>query len=878
VAPDFGLVSVGSLGGHEVLDFDLLTSNGTYSHRVRVDLGIVAVPAQFGNGSRCGTTTAVLLLGDDFSGNKNLYMVYRTASGDSLTSVVIATDALTTVTDAGLAPSICCSSDATVFYVAYATTTANGYKVLKVSATGTVLATYTGTFAGLAGIWVENSSASANQAWVATTGTNGLQVVVLTNMVLTRTLTHNPGFPGADVVLGRESDTGAWFAYRMQTGTGNGNIVVGKLDPTTPASALAYRTFYGDNTGIPRAGVRWSIAHQPILINGRVYLTLIAATNNEDTGTWQTLDLTSWLGAFTQPMLVARGSTEATVPFLQPATATATTAGNGWLFSGMDWSRFDQDSGGSASGRDAALGLNRVTLSQPRSTLFGDSTVFSGSVPHVIQRGQCAELGFPFLAGVPGMDVANTGAGAVGIGSYQITACWRWTDDAGQIHRSSPAPVRTITVAGAGAVLSVYVTNPWLTEKEFGSVKIEVYSTDVGATGNLFLQQTVTPVFTDGYTAVTLNGSPILTSEILYTDGGVLANVHVSGDGGVATVGRRLWLASANTISASKLHITGEAPGFSDSAANNQPVLQLALPAGAGRIVALESLEDKLAVFCERGIFAIQDGGPDNIGVGPDFMAPYRVSDLGIAGPRAICRTDTGIAFCTAITGADAGLAGPWHLDRGLSLTYLGRAIRNHLDTAKTNPEMAFSAERQALFLTTGEGIVTLDMRVGKWSLWTVASALGTLRSIATVSGVLWSLANEPAPYTATNGIDVGDGNVTMTIATEDLPASGRGGLGWSRVRSVSTLGTRTSGAHTLTITAVLDQTTTLTSDPISQAASTSSTTWPANRQAPEWRLPQQKCSSLQVRLSATPAVAEWTAVELQIVPLPPRSPAGSRS
>jgi hypothetical protein len=52
---------------------------------------------------------------------------------------------------------------------------------------------------------------------------------------------------------------------------------------------------------------------------------------------------------------------------------------------------------------------------------------------------------------------------------------------------------------------------------------------------------------------------------------------------------------------------------------------------------------------------------------------------------------------------------------------------------------------------------------------------------------------------------------------------------------------------------------------------------WPATRPAPEWRLPRQKCSTIRVGLSATPATARWAAIRLDVAPLPRRAPAPYR-
>jgi hypothetical protein len=87
------------------------------------------------------------------------------------------------------------------------------------------------------------------------------------------------------------------------------------------------------------------------------------------------------------------------------------------------------------------------------------------------------------------------------------------------------------------------------------------------------------------------------------------------------------------------------------------------------------------------------------------------------------------------------------------------------------------------------------------------------------------------------------------------------------------------SGTHTLIPQVVMDQWLVINPTPSTATvtAGSNSTTWPTNREAPEWRLPKQKCSSIQVYLQARPAVAEWTGVEMMIQPVPVTAPSKQR-
>jgi hypothetical protein len=902
VAPDFGearrvgTASVWGLLTGDVLDREYGTAAG--------------VSLYPGGSARCGTTTAVVVR----STTNNLNFIYRVNGGDTLTTVTIATDAV--APSDGEYPAMCCSRDATNFWVAYLTTTTNVLKVMNVSITGVVNATYTsGAIADLAGFWIDNTTVATNRVVLAFTAPTGITIRTLNATTMAEIAgvdstydgSSGGGGVGLDVVIGCQSDTVCWWAYRNSNAVADGDIVVGVATVGTAGSAVLVKKFWGGDA-YTEAAIRWGIAHQPVLVNGRMYLTLVAGRGRANTGTWTTIDLTNWYnanastGPFGSPTLVARGPTEGTYPSMQPTSAVALSDGSGWTFATSDWTRFGigPDEVSSTTGFDSIVGLNRVTFSRPKTTQVGESTIFSGSIPHTMQRGQCCEMGFPFMGGIPGLSVTGSSGGAVGMGDYGVVAVWRWTDETGQLHRSYPSAIRTCTIMGGNNTITAAVSNPWLTERVNTSLRIDLYVTDTDPTDDSlhYLQSSTVPVLTDGYTVITIDTQPVTTTDVLYTDGDVLGNVHVPGDGGVAALGRRVWLAGANKVYASKLLATGFAPGFSDIEFEGRASLYVDLPAGAGRIVALEALDDKLVVFCERGVYLIQDGGPDNLGVGPDFSTPYRVSDLGIAGPRSSCSMDSAILFCSTLDTVDPARGGPWLIDRQLTVTpqqYLGRPALTHF--VRTNswvPEVAYSPERQQAYITAddvgpvtaSDGVVVYDLRTGRWSTWDLRSSeLGALRSITCVSGVLWALNNEPSSFGGTPGSDAAATGITggqeayaMKIRTSHIAADGRDGLGWSRVRAITALGAEGTGAHSLTISAIQDVTRSSNSGAISLSATSADTTWPSTRHAAEWRLPSQKCSTLQVDLSATPARARWAAIRLDIAPLPLKAPAKNRS
>jgi hypothetical protein len=865
----------------DYLQLEVSTAAGSYSYP--------------GTGSRCGSTSAAVVVGNA----NQLNFIYRNDGDVALTLVQLAADARNPA-DTGDAPVICPRSDGGGFYVAYRTTTANVVKVLRISAVGVVSHTYTsGAIAGMHGIWVDQTAGTVS---LAVTHATGLTIRLLAAADLTSAgadINDVSVIQGFDVVVGNETASQAWWAYR--TGT-DYDLKVGTAAIASGATTVTVQKTFPGLHAYTNASLRWGIVHQPVRLNGRTYLTLTCAGGAGYAGTWLTLDLTNWFtvaststGPFDSATIVARGPTQMTYVHSQPGAAVADDESAEYFgFPTLDWMRVDRDRENTLTGIQAMNGWNRVSFSKPRSASIGETTVFSGSVPHMVARGDCVELGYPFLAGEPGLEVEAVAGGSIPAGQYSVIACWAWTDEAGQVHRSAGSPARTVTTTAGLPTIRAHVTNCWLTEKT-QRLSIEVYITDISPSTEYKLQS-ITTVFDAAEPATAIDHTTLDdASEIFYGVGGVLENYHVPGDGGVTSVGRRLWMAGSNQVYASKLWTPGKGPEFNDDAVEDQPSLYVNLPAGAGRVVALETLDDKVVVFCERGVFAIQDGGPSNTGTGADFSTPIRLADLRIAGPRSSCATDSGVVFCTTLDEQDPSKGGPWLLDRQLTLTdrqFLGRSVVAYLDSAWV-PEVAFLPERQQVFMTTdridednARGVLMFDMRVGKWSAWDISDRAGELHHVAAVSGSLWvACASGVGSYSDGPGYDsfriAGDTDTfaySMSLATSHLAANGSDGLGWSRVRSVSVLEAEGSGAHSLTMSAALDKTRSYTSGTYALTASVPDTTWPSTRQSPEWRLPSQKCSTLQVQLSATPAVARWAAIRLEVAPLPPRAPARSRS
>ncbi len=871
-----------------------------------------------GTTARLGTTTATV---HTPYATSDLVFLSRTAGANALVEVRLATNAHLQ-SGRGRAPVICCDQDATSFFVAYVTTT-NSIVGMRVNAAGTITAAATligATGTTPSGFWITNSLVSENTLTLAYTSalfqgcyTDIYNATTLASNSLVVTLNSGSYTGSGPTTCGACSGGNVWVSYVEAT---SGNLCISRR-----ATAAATSIIVSVYTGVPigTTGGRnipsWGIQHQPILWDNRVLLGVNhepanGVTNYNQNGcTWFVIDITdTWDSSSTSlngkrllPSIIARGPTESSCEAWQPFAAVISSDATYYEFGSLDWSQFSQGrvvTGGSGYSQfvtadtpsKGSLAMNRVYWLAPQTAWFGNTTVIAGSVPHGIARGNVHELGWiETRPTIKSSGMAGSGAG-LDAGSYTARAVWRYTDESGQVHRSEPSLPVTLTAA-ANEIWTLLVSAPRFTEKTKEHIYIEYYITDKNPTADsaLYLQTSIQCALATSsvsYAAALIS----TTSEALYTDGDVLENQFVGADGGAVTVGNRCWVSDGTVVFASKLRVADspEPPQW-----HADDTLRLEVPQGAGRVVGLSRIEDKLVIFCERSILISTGDGPDNAAAGQDFLVPQLVADVGLTSQRAMAATPAGIFFnaplSTNLSGSSAmpqNAGGLFLLNPSLAVSFAGQRIQEGGTGALASTtgfvDMVFLPTRDLLVLqapavSSVSTTWTLDLRANQFSQWTygLTDLLSETRLWwTTSSNDLWCFGLEPFYFSAGNsGFDVGSATTAFTLAmtVEDMtPADDP--AGWGRVRSIRILGNPpASGTHTVTPSINQDQRASFTALTAVVLPDANTTTWPTGKYDPEWRLPNQKCSTIDVILSAVAVTAgtlpEWTGLEIQYQP-----------
>jgi len=481
-------------------------------------------------------------------------------------------------------------------------------------------------------------------------------------------------------------------------------------------------------------------------------------------------------------------------------------------------------------------------------------------------------VGAPFIADATA--VAH-GAGSLPAGTYSYVAFWEAYDEKGNLTRSLPGPVTTITFGGGGGANAVelYVTSLGPTQR-YDKRKFGLGIYRAGSDG--IFRRCIEPSHdaldsesTNCFFPTIIDRGEAL--DVLYTQGG--AELEAAGPDGAAfvtTTSKRVWLSGffrRDRVQYSKPYDPTTAneyaltPEFNDA-------FSFLLPGGEN-VTGLVELDDKVIVFTSSNIYAIAGNGPDDGGRGNDFSGLQLIaSDTGCVDARSVVATPAGIFFQTP--------SGFFVLGRDLALDYIGAAVRDITDvyTEVTSAALVPAANHVRFTLRQGGDTSTIliyDFDQRAWIEWRPqwnnplsggASPLNIVGS-ALHAGAYYVLTAEGNVYKEDTSTHFDDGNifVPMTIETGWLQVKPTAnGMAeaygqWQRIRQIGAM-CKNNDPHDLTISLYQDF----------GAAASQTYTWPSAtiaaqklQELVEMRVAQQKCTSFKLRIVDSPSVSTVT-------------------
>lgn len=396
-----------------------------------------------------------------------------------------------------------------------------------------------------------------------------------------------------------------------------------------------------------------------------------------------------------------------------------------------------------------------------------------------------SEHGFHLYPEALAAEVTGSG-GSIEDGARQYVACYEWPDHVGQVHRSAPSIPVDVEVSGGSGAASTTITVPALRVTAKQGVQVAIYRTEAADTLFYKVTSPTNPLFNtssaDYVTFVdTLSDEDLISRELLYTDGGELANFPAPACSLTIAAGNRVWVAGLedpNELRYSKLATDGKATAF-------EPTLSVRVPQRDGPVTALGALGQTLIAFTRSSVYAVTGEGLNNLGEGVDFRVDLVTTDVGCEEPNSVVIVNDGLMFKSA--------KGVYKLTSGFQVEYVGAPVEAFNGQTITSATLVDDANR-VVFTTDQDKALVYDYASGQWSTFTNHAAAdsttwGSSFVLLRPNGVV---AQEDPGSFADDG-----SHVKLKLVTGWLAPAGV--QGYWRARKLSLLG-EYKGEHSLRV------------------------------------------------------------------------------
>ena len=448
-----------------------------------------------------------------------------------------------------------------------------------------------------------------------------------------------------------------------------------------------------------------------------------------------------------------------------------------------------------------------------RCVTLGRETWFAGGVLSAYDGNMAQPTGFPHGAYLDTANAASAAGGGLATGTYLVNVTLERRSATGILHRGPTGTADSMVVVGPTGSLPLRITQPSISLTVSGNLPLSfeyelapIYVSQVG--GSVLYRATKEPsvatiYFTTTLTllSTTVTTAPDANSPPLYTEGGELEDFQPPAAATCALYKGRIFIidGGGRTVRYSKSFTAnpGVAPGF-------HPDFRLQID---DDLTAIATMDERLFIFSETGIYYTFGDGPAPNGDGP-FETPQRMqTDVGCTNPRGICSGPDGIFF---VSGSEIHLLG-----RKLTTTWVGKPVQDLLAAYPTITSAVLVANRNQVRFTatkadgTSSIILVFDYVEGQWSHFTVPLAAVPIADATLWAGVYTFVTTDGQVYVedSTRWLDTNpDASVEtwvpQVIETANLHAAGP--LAYHAVRRFRILGTSASD-HRLTISVAFD-------------------------------------------------------------------------
>jgi hypothetical protein len=300
--------------------------------------------------------------------------------------------------------------------------------------------------------------------------------------------------------------------------------------------------------------------------------------------------------------------------------------------------------------------------------------------------------------------LAGGAGGSLSEGQYQYMACYAWTDNLGDLHRSGMS-VPITYVAGLNDKINVTVPSLFVTEKK--NVWIEIYRTQADGTifnliGFVANDKTqVYSVFSDNVADSVAAGK-----EIAYTTGGVLNNSSFQSCKVVTISDNRLLLGGTedrDSVYYTKSYQNGKAVAPASD-------LRIDIGAKGGDIVTMRTFGNSVLVFKDRLVGIIS--GQYALPTGQDVSLRYDISseEFGCVSKRGLIEIDKGVLFQS-----QRGICVYLH---NLTASFIGAPVLDAVHSTITS--MALLPDKQTVMMTFEDAdAICMNYWANSWTTFT---------------------------------------------------------------------------------------------------------------------------------------------------------------
>ena len=372
---------------------------------------------------------------------------------------------------------------------------------------------------------------------------------------------------------------------------------------------------------------------------------------------------------------------------------------------------------------------------------FTDATAFqycesnaesyvSCGTPAVLTSTAMTELSFfswPVITSL----TQTTGGQMTLLGVYQYAFCWAQVDESGLIHRSA-FWTQQVTLGGTNDAVQIVAVDLPFTSRYATStgplggatsrqVYLEIYRSQANQT-ILYFDGTIasSPIDTAYATPLTATDNTadaaLATSDLQYTTGGVLDSINPPSSRAMIRHVDRLWMIDDTglVIWYSTNFNAGDAPYFNES---------LTLSFTQEPLTALADMDDKIVAFSATSIWYVEGYGPAVTGLGSDLTTAVKVpTDTGAADWRSVVTVPTVGQFPGGVFFQSPSNSLLYLLDRGLSVTCVGKVVQEWFQATPTTPAVTVLAATtvplttQIRFVLSSGYVATYDYVQQAWS------------------------------------------------------------------------------------------------------------------------------------------------------------------